>query len=83
MVKSNIPSTDKLDLLLEFDRVLGLKLNEAEEDVIPQEITELANQRNQARNSKNFLRSDELRKEIEKKGYRVEDTNTGFTLKKI
>jgi cysteinyl-tRNA synthetase len=42
MLKSNIPSPDKLDLLYEFDQVFGLKLNEITEEQIPEEIITLA-----------------------------------------
>jgi len=40
MIKSDIPTYDKLELLLDFDQVLGLKLNEVkkEEIKIPKEI---------------------------------------------
>ncbi|MEK7070566.1 MAG: cysteine--tRNA ligase, partial [Patescibacteria group bacterium] len=49
VIKSNIPSQDKLDLVLEFDQVLGLKLNEIQDEIIPIEIQELVNQREAAR----------------------------------
>jgi len=82
MLKSNIPSGDKLDLLFEFDRVLGLGLNEVKEEIIPKEITELVKQREQARQDKDFQKSDELRKQIEEKGYSIEDVSEGFRIRK-
>lgn len=83
LLKSNIPSQDKLDLLYEFDQVFGLKLNEISEEKIPDEITKLAEQREVARREKDFKKSDELRKQIRDKGYDIEDQTEGFKLKKI
>jgi cysteinyl-tRNA synthetase len=82
MIKSNIPSTDKLDLLLEFDQVLGLKLNEVEEEEIPAEILQLAQQRWEAKKSKDFVTADSMRKQIEEKGYYVEDIPGKYAVKK-
>lgn len=73
----------KLKLMYEFDEVLGLNLREIREEKIPVEITQLATEREKARQDKNFSRSDELRQLIEKKGYQVEDTQKGYSLKKI
>ena len=83
MVKSNIPSTDKLDLLFEFDQVLGLRLNEIIEEKIPEEIRRLADERLAARKAKDFKKSDDLRSMIEKKGYTVEDNGEEYKLKKF
>lgn len=81
MLKSNIPSTDKLDLLYEFDQVFGLKLNEVEVQNIPPEIIALAEKRQQYKKEKNFAKADEMRKEITDKGYIIEDTPDGYKLK--
>jgi cysteinyl-tRNA synthetase len=83
VIKSSIPSTDKLDLLFTFDEVFGLKLNEIVKEVIPEEITLLAQQRQEARKNKDFAKSDELRKKISEKGFIVEDTDKGFVIKKL
>jgi cysteinyl-tRNA synthetase len=82
MLKSNIPSIDKLDLLFEFDQVFGLKLNEVVEEKVPAEILALAQKREEARKQNDFKTSDRLRGELLKKGYSVEDTVSGFKLKK-
>lgn len=82
VVKSSIPSPDKLDLLLDFDQVLGLNLAQIEKENIPSDVVELAEQRLDARNKKDFELSDTLRQEIEKKGYVVEDSGESYTLKK-
>lgn len=84
VVKSNIPSTDKFDLLMEFDQVLGLNLAKAQNvsEPIPEEIDILAKQRRLARDQKDWQKSDEVRNEIESKGYIVEDTSDGYKVKR-
>lgn len=81
MLKSNVPSPDKLDLLFEFDKVLGLNLATVKEETIPEEIQQLAEERERARQENNFAKADELRKIIEEKGYSVKDTDQGYKLK--
>ncbi len=83
MLKSNIPSEDKLDLLLEFDMVFGLSLANTIVEDIPNEIQDLAIKRQTARQEKNYLQSDVLRKQIQEKGYDVEDLKDGYKIKKI
>lgn len=82
VLKSNVPPQDKLDLVLDFDQVLGLNLNVARIDEIPEDILRLAANRDTARRAKNFSESDRLRREIDDRGYTVLDTATGFTVKK-
>ena len=82
LLKSNLNNTSKLGLILDFDKVLGLKLDEVHEDVIPREIIDLAEKRKQAKSIKDFKTSDELRKQIEKKGYVIEDVKDGYDIKK-
>ncbi len=82
MLKSNIPSPDKLDLLFEMDQVFGLRLNEVTEEYIPDEIKKLVDLRQQKRVEKQFEETDKLRKQIEEKGYIVEDSPTGYRIKK-
>lgn len=81
VVKSNIPSSDKFDLLLSFDEVLGLGLAKSKtngEDLpIPQNVLELVNAREAARKAKDFVQSDLLRNQIMKEGYMVEDLPSG------
>lgn len=82
MVKSNIPSIDKLDLLYDFDQVFGLKLNEIEEEKIPREIINLAEERFKARKFGDFKKADILRKQIQLKGFETADSKDGYTIKK-
>ena len=78
----NISPQDKKATLIDFDRVLGLGLADIREDIIPREITHLAEQREDARQAKDWARSDELRQEIENAGYVVRDTSDGFIVEK-
>lgn len=50
---------------------------------IPPDITKLAKQREKHRQKKNWQKADKVRKEIEKLGYKVEDTKKGSKIKKI
>lgn len=63
----------------DVDRVLGLL---SEEENIPAAILYLAQQREAARKAKNWNESDRLRQEIHAKGYRIDDTDKGFVVKK-
>jgi cysteinyl-tRNA synthetase len=66
------------ELLLDFDKVMGLdidKVDDAKE--ISKEIEELINQRNIARENKDWKESDRLRDLIEEKGYKIKDTSNG------
>jgi cysteinyl-tRNA synthetase len=80
--KSNIPSYDKLDLLLDFDQVLGLDLAQVKEIKIPAEVKKLAEKRLELRRQKKWKQADEIRKKIEAKGFLIEDTEKAFWLKK-
>lgn len=82
MLKSNIPSEDKLDLLYEFDTVLGLDLRNVKVDQLPDEVARLRSDRDHARAEKNFALSDELKQKIEAQGFIVLDGVNGTTLKK-
>jgi cysteinyl-tRNA synthetase len=83
MVKSDEPSAKKAATLLQMDKVLGLKLEDyiGKPLEIPQEVQDLVNQREEVRKQGDFKKSDELRHEIKKSGYEVEDTSTGPKIK--
>jgi cysteinyl-tRNA synthetase len=78
------PTSAKLQTLLKFDQVLGLKIKEVWEaaKVIPETVRKLVDERESARKAKDFVRSDELRRAIESNGYILEDTVDGFRIKK-
>jgi len=83
MLKSNLSPQQKLELLFEFDKVFGLKLNQISEEKVPEEIIKLAEERKQARQKKDFKRSDELRTKIIDLGFKIEDKeNDNYQIKK-
>jgi cysteinyl-tRNA synthetase len=84
MARSNLRQAIKRELLLDFDRVLGVDLARApEKDDVPDVVMELVAQRESMRRAKNFVQADALRGKIEQLGYSVEDSAVGMTVKKI
>lgn len=85
MLKSGISNADKLATALDFDKVLGLKLDESinTKTEIPAEIQKLVDDREMSRKSKNWAKSDELRDKIKELGYEVKDSATGQEVHKI
>lgn len=85
LIKSNIPSQDKYDLLLDFDDVLGFKLSEVKatrvEAAIPEVIRVLVKKRETLRRAKQFDDSDKVREEILRLGYEIEDTSAGTVIR--
>ena len=78
VAKSNIPSGDKVDLLTQFDRVMGLDLivdhrSLIIDEQIPEQVEKLIEQREAVRKMRNYAEADKIRADIEKLGYRVED----------
>ena len=68
-----------LALWEKMNKVFGLIIKQEE---IPEEIIKIAKERKVARENKDFQKSDELRKEIEEKGYLVEDLkNNNYSIK--
>ncbi|MDD5529815.1 MAG: cysteine--tRNA ligase [bacterium] len=73
------------DTLLDFDKVLGIRIKEKRESLkeeLPDEIKTLITERENARKSKDWAKSDALRKQIESSGYILEDTPEGMRCKK-
>ncbi len=64
------------------DQVFGLGHPPASEEA-PAEVTALLEERQLARQSKNFARSDTIRGKLKSKGWAIEDTPKGPRLKKI
>lgn len=70
-----------LQQLRKWDLVLAV-FPPKKEEAIPEELQSLLDKRENARKAKNYALSDQLRKEIDVKGYRIEDTPNGARLKK-
>jgi len=70
--------------ILDFDRVLGLGLqSRLIEEIIPEEIEKLAENRVKAKMEKNWVEADRIREEIKNRGYEVEDAKDSYKLKKL
>lgn len=74
--------TEKYFLALDYDQIFGLKLKDQSAEIIPHNIKELSKLREKYRKNKEWEKADKMRKEIEKLGYKIEDTKEGFFIKK-
>lgn len=81
LLKSDIEDSCKRELLLEFDKVLGLGFTDLKSLNIPTKVSTLVKERELARKSKDWIKSDELRQQIETLGFKVEDLEAGPSVK--
>lgn len=84
VVKNPAKSKKMQNLLLKFDEVLGLDLKnyKKQENVLPEEISKLVQERNEARTNKNWAESDRIRDILIEKGYTVKDSKEGTIVEK-
>jgi cysteinyl-tRNA synthetase len=83
MLKSKISDSQKYSTMMDFDQVLGLRLDQLDQDrTLPEAVQRLVTARQQARKDKDFATSDQLRAEIEALGYQVQDTPDGMNVVK-
>lgn len=77
--------SERKTLLLDFDGLLGLRLEEAANRVeaLPENVSALVSARDEARRGKNWAESDRLRDELQKLGYKVDDTAKGTKVTKV
>ena len=76
-------SPEVAKMLAKFDTILGIDIDKQEEQKeIPQEISELLEQRRKARENRDWAKSDEIRDLISEKGYIVKDTKNGQEISK-
>jgi len=85
VIKGELGSKEKLDLLLGFDQVLGFDLDNLKEKKVAasDNVKELLKQREQARIDKDFAKADELRDKIRKLGFDIADTPDGAKLRPL
>lgn len=83
LLKSELSNEVILATVLDFDKVLGLGLDKIKKDIIPEEVENLAKERKQARDNKDWAKSDELRNKIRDLGYEVKDNDSGYEITKI
>jgi cysteinyl-tRNA synthetase len=71
-------------VLRELSDILGILQHISDtEEAVPAEIEGLMSERAKARAEKNWVRADEIRAEIERAGYAVEDTPAGPVARKV
>jgi cysteinyl-tRNA synthetase len=78
-------SLEAQTLLLEFLSVLGLEKFKQETEVvtIPKDIQQLAQERWEAKVNKSWELADNLRKELQEKGYSIKDNKDGYEILEI
>jgi len=79
----SVSGEDKKATMIDFDQVFGFGLSNIKEDVIPEEVMALADNRERARQDKDWAKSDELRVQIKSLGYEVKDEDNGYRISKI
>ena len=80
-VRSRLPSAVKRELLMDFDRMLGLDLMRPPAKAeIPQEVTSLVQDRNGLRQRKEYPEADLIRERIRAMGYELRDVKGGANI---
>ena len=72
-----LPAAEKLAVLERLDLVLGFGIAQMSRGEVPAEVIALLSEREEARRSKNWARSDELRLAIENLGFALKDSPKG------
>ena len=80
---NKLNDAEKYELALNFDKVFGLGLNKEEKIKIPRKVEKLIKERENARERKDWKKSDELRDKINKEGYIVDDTKEGAKVRLV
>lgn len=76
---------EKLNLIYDFNRVLGLDLDKVEEEKqdVPAYIMDMVNERIAAKKAKDFKLADELRGKVKELGWEIIDKKDGAEVKQI
>jgi cysteinyl-tRNA synthetase len=82
LMKSNLSGQDILATLLEFDKVLGLRIDETIRSkdrliLLPEGAQSLIDKRDKLRKEGNFKEADKIRNELKKMEVEIEDTEKG------
>ncbi len=85
---SKIAPLERRRLLLDFDRVLGLRLDTVQpktssSPVLSDEVQAIVQERDAARAAHNWKRSDEIRDHLKALGFEVRDTPRGTELVEV
>jgi cysteinyl-tRNA synthetase len=79
----DIGNKQKLELILDFDKIFSLNLDKIKETKTPKEVLNLLKQREKARKEKSWKEADKIRNKITKLGFSIEDSEKGPAVKKI
>jgi len=71
------------ELMLKFDKVLGVIGEEEKEEELPKEIMELIRKREEARKRKEWETADQIREKLREMGIIIEDTPTGTKWRRV
>ncbi|MDP3093355.1 MAG: cysteine--tRNA ligase [bacterium] len=84
----NLSFKDRYELSINFDKVFGLRIAENSRPspsmppiVIPSEVEKLVEQRENLRKEKQWQEADQIRKEVERLGWQIEDATEGPKIK--
>jgi len=78
VIKDNdLSSQVKYQLALNFDKIFGLGLDKIKETKVPQEVKKLVQEREKLRFKKEWQKADQIRRQVQKIGYEIEDTPKG------
>jgi cysteinyl-tRNA synthetase len=78
VARSSLPGAVKRELLMDFDRLLGLDLAAPEvRPPVPAEVEALVAERAALRRQREYARADELRARLAAQGYELRDTRAG------
>ena len=82
LVRSELPGQVKLQILRQFDKVLGLGLDElCDAYQVPQDAHGLVDARTALRRQGSYPQADAIRQDLDRDGYVVEDTRVGTRLR--
>ncbi|MDP3986855.1 MAG: cysteine--tRNA ligase [Nanoarchaeota archaeon] len=80
--EDKLNNSEKYELVIKFDKILGLGLDRDEKIKIPSEVKKLAEIREKMREEKKWDDADQIRRDIENLGFVVEDLDEGYVVKK-
>ncbi len=76
-----VSAADKLATIIDIDKILGLKLGQAEAEIkLTDEQIELVKQRDEARQSGDWTKSDQLRDKLKELGVTIKDGPNGTSV---
>jgi len=75
-------ASGKIKTIKKMDEIFGLDLLKKEKVDIPADVMKLVKDREKARRDKDWKKADKLRNEIEKKGWKIDDTGEGSKVQK-